>query len=310
MHEGSPQHMPAASRLLSGHFPQLSASDLVQNIAEIDQRLLRKILLHAPLIIWAVDRNGIVTLSEGGGLKKLGYEPGVWVGRSIFQEFAADQELISLFKRTLNGEASHLERNFGSLVLDVEYTPLYNEQNEIDGFISVATDVTEKIVSQEELRLSEERFSKIFQVNPIAMCITEIDTGKFIEANESLLSALQCSREEIIGKNVFDIGFWPTKAERQAMVDKVKQEGTARDLFFDFVSPGGNRLCTVLSAVQIYFRGETFLLSCIKDVTREHDALEELETLNDHLETRVNSRTAELQNAHAILNEEYKKRNR
>jgi len=310
MHEGSPQHMPAALRLLSGHFPQLSASDLVQNIAEIDQRLLRKILLHAPLIIWAVDRNGIVTLSEGGGLKKLGYEPGVWVGRSIFQEFAADQELISLFKRTLNGEASHLERNFGSLVLDVEYTPLYNEQNEIDGFISVATDVTEKIVSQEELRLSEERFSKIFQVNPIAMCITEIDTGKFIDANESLLSALQCSREEIIGKNVFDIGFWPTKAERQAMVDKVKQEGTARDLFFDFVSPGGNRLCTVLSAVQIYFRGETFLLSCIKDVTREHDALEELETLNDHLETRVNSRTAELQNAHAILNEEYKKRNR
>tara|TARA_R110002111_G_scaffold2705_6_gene18093 strand:+ start:34071 stop:36119 length:2049 start_codon:yes stop_codon:yes gene_type:complete len=308
--EESPQQATDSSLPLSEKYPELQVSDQTQKIADIDQRLLRKILSNTPLIIWAVDRNGIVTLSEGGGLKKLGYMPGEWVSRSVFEEFAADEDMISRFSRTLNGEASQIERHFNGIVFDVEYMPLYDEQNEIDGFISVAIDITEKIVSQEELRLSEERFSKIFQVNPIAMCITEIDTGKFIEVNESLLSTLQCSREELLEKNVFDIGFWPSKSERQAMVDKVKQEGTARDLFFNFEAPGGTRLCTVLSAVQISFRGETFLLSCIKDVTGEQNALDELERLNEHLETRVNSRTAELQNAHAILNEEYKKRNR
>ncbi|WP_339730799.1 PAS domain S-box protein [uncultured Gimesia sp.] len=304
------QSSSADSQSLGENLLGLKTSEFLQNLAQIDHQLLRKILANTPLIIWAVDRNGIVTFSEGGGLRKVGFQPGEWVGRSVFQEYADDPELISIFRKTLNGEVSRLERFVGNLILDVEYMPLFDEQGDVDGFLSVAADITEKTLSQEELRLSEERFSKIFQVNPIAMCITEMETGLFIEVNEGFLSALQCGREEILGKSAFDIGFWSNTQQRQEMIEQVKREGTARELFFDFVNPKGSRLCTLLSAVQIYFRGENLLLSCIKDVTGEHQALEELEKLNEHLESRVVSRTAELQHAHAILNEEYKKRNR
>lgn len=306
----SPQNTAPDSQTFVVNYPQLKAGELVQNATEFDHKRLGDFLSKTPLIIWAVDRNGIVTLSEGGGLTKLGYQPGEWVGRSIFQEFAENKELLSLFRKVLNGEPTHVERYTGDLILDVEYTPLYDEQNEIDGFLSVAIDITEKITSQEKLRLSEERLNKIFQVNPIAMCISEIETGIFIEVNDSFLSALECSREEVLKKSAFDVGFWSNETQRKKMIETVIKEGKVSDLYFDFTNPAGNRLCTVLSAVLIYFRGETFLLSCIKDITREHEALKELETLNEHLEARVIARTAELQNAHAILNEEHKKRNR
>ncbi|QDT96676.1 PAS domain S-box protein [Gimesia aquarii] len=309
-HDESPQNTALRSQSSIDNFSKLTTSEVLQSIAEFDHKLLRKFLSNTPLIIWAVDRNGIVTLSEGGGLAKLGYEPGEWVGRSILEEFAEDKELISIFRKTLNGEANHIERRTGDLILDVEYTPIYDDQKEVDGFLSVAIDITEKIASQEKIRLSEERLSKIFQVNPVAMCISEIETGVFIEVNDSFLSALECSREEVLKKSAFDVGFWPSEAQRKKMIDTVIKEGKVSDLYFDFINPAGNRLCTVLSAVLIYFRGETFLLSCIKDVTREREALKELETLNEHLEARVIARTAELQNAHAILNEEHKKRNR
>ncbi len=298
------------SRIISETLPELHLGEHLQNILGSEQQLLRKILSITPLIIWAVNRHGIVTLSEGGGLNRLGYLPGEWVGKSLFKEYADDPELIDIFTRTLNGEELQRIRRVGKLVFDVEYNPLFDEQGHVDGFLSVAIDITEKVTSQEELRLSEERFSKIFQVNPIAMCITEIDTGVFIEVNENFLTALQCSREEILGKSAFDIGFWPSRESRREMLEKVQTEGNARELSFDFIIPNGTRLCTILSAVQIYFRGETFLLSCVKDVTREQLALEELEKLNENLEFRVASRTAELEHAHAILNEEYTKRNR
>lgn len=304
------QNPPVDSPFPGVNVTELKTSDFLQNLVQIDHQLLRNILANTPLIIWAVDRNGIVTFSEGGGLKKIGFQPGEWVGRSVFEEYADDPELIAIIRKTLNGETSHRERSIGNLILDIEYSPLYDEQGEVDGFLSVAMDITEKTLSQKELRLSEERFSKIFQVNPIAMCITEMETGIFVEVNEGFLSALQCSREDILGQSALDIGFWPNKDKRQKMIEQVKQEGTARELFFDFVNPKGARICALLSAVQIYFRGENLLLSCVKDVTGEHQALEDLEKLNEHLEARVVSRTAELQHAHSILNEEYKKRNR
>ena len=309
-HEERLESTKLTSRLLAEAFPKSDPSALLNNFSEANNQILRNILAFTPLIIWIIDREGIITLSEGEGLKKQGFQSKDWLGKSVIKEFAHDPEMISQFQRALKGEESRHKIAIGDLILDVEYTPLYDEQHKINGILSVAIDITEKVLSQEELRRSEERFSKIFQVNPIAMCITEIDTGIFVEVNQNFLTALNCTREEIIGASAFDIGFWPSNEERKEMIEKVIKEGTARDLYFDFLIPNGTRLCTMLSAVQIYFRGETFLLSCIKDVTREHSALDELEMLNENLEARVISRTAELEHAHKILNDEYTKRNR
>jgi len=42
---------------------------------------LRRIVTSIPIVLWAVDRNGIFTLSEGHGLSALGLVPGEVVGR-------------------------------------------------------------------------------------------------------------------------------------------------------------------------------------------------------------------------------------
>ena len=75
-HNQSPDHNRLSSRILSETFPELQSGELLQNIFDSDHQLLRKILSIPPLIIWAVDRHGIVTLSEGGGLNRLGFLPG------------------------------------------------------------------------------------------------------------------------------------------------------------------------------------------------------------------------------------------
>ncbi len=303
------QQIKTGSEVISDHLPGVTASDLVQNINHGDNLLLKNILSNLPLIVSVFNHLGIMTFTEGGILSKQEIFSSEWVGKSVFQKFSEDQELISIFRQTLRGEVSHTVRKSGDVILDLELIPFVNSLNESDGFLCVAIDITEKIASQEEIRKHEERFRKIFQVNPIPMCITELDTGILVDVNDSFLSALHSSREEILGQSASQIGFWPSKEKRKEVLDKVKTEGAVSDLYFDFISSTGQHFYTVLSATQIYIHGETFLLSCIKDVTREYEALKELEILNENLEARVSSRTAELQNAHTILNEEDKKRN-
>ena len=116
------------SRLLSETFPEIQTPDFLEKLSDDSHQLLRKILSITPFIISAVDSQGIVTLSEGGGLTRLGFEPGEWVGKSIFAEFADDPDLIDLFQRTLHGEKQRHVRTVGEQTLDVEYTPLYNDQ--------------------------------------------------------------------------------------------------------------------------------------------------------------------------------------
>lgn len=294
---------------ISNSFQELSSNEFLHNLIRMDHQFVRNILNNTPLIIWAADRNGVVTFSEGGCLRKVGLQAGEMVGKCVFEEYPEDIELQPVFQKVLNGESCKRIIALENLVLDFQYMPLYDPDGKVHGLLSIAADITDKTFSEEELRQSEERFSKIFQVNPIAMCITELETGVFVEVNDNFISALKFDRKEILGKSSFDFGFWPDRQDRQTMIDLIKKEGTVREMFVDFTHPHGMRMRTMVSAVQIYFRGEHLLLSCVKDVTNEQQTLEELEKLNENLEARVIARTAELQHAHTSLNEEYKKRN-
>ncbi|MEJ2236870.1 MAG: PAS domain S-box protein, partial [Gemmatimonadales bacterium] len=44
---------------------------------------LRTVISSAPIILWALDRHGVFTLSEGSGLGALGLGPGELVGQSV-----------------------------------------------------------------------------------------------------------------------------------------------------------------------------------------------------------------------------------
>ena len=54
-----------------------------ERLYDTEQRL-RAVIEHAPIIVFAIDRDGIFTLSEGSGLKSLGLAPGQVVGQSAF----------------------------------------------------------------------------------------------------------------------------------------------------------------------------------------------------------------------------------
>jgi PAS domain S-box-containing protein len=114
-------------------------SDIAQ-VALLNERL-RDAVNHAPLLIFAVDRDGIFTLAEGRALAQLGLTPNQVVGQSVFDLYREHDVLLRNVKRALGGESFTDLVELGALVFETWYAPIAGPEG---GVLGVATDVTER----------------------------------------------------------------------------------------------------------------------------------------------------------------------
>jgi PAS domain-containing protein len=65
---------------------------------------------------------------------------------------------------------------------------------------AVARDITEAKLAKDEMIKSIELFKQIFDSSPAATVLSEIETGKYIDVNNSFERILGYTKEETIGK--------------------------------------------------------------------------------------------------------------
>ncbi|MFH1263783.1 MAG: PAS domain S-box protein [Pseudomonadota bacterium] len=118
---------------------------------------LQMIVTGAPLILFACDRNGMFTLTEGKGLEALGVKPGDAVGQSIFQRYKDEPEVMAAAHRVIRGETFSQKIHFKGLTFDASIVPIRDNQGELDRVIGVMTDVTEREKAEIALHEAEER---------------------------------------------------------------------------------------------------------------------------------------------------------
>jgi PAS domain S-box-containing protein len=123
--------------------------------ADLADERLRHLLAHAPIILFAYDRTGVVTLSEGRGLEPLGFRPKELLGRSVFDLYADDPTLTSYAHRALAGEEFSVVTRMGSAVLETTLSPIRSATGELDGAIGLCVDVTERVKAQTRLVQAE-----------------------------------------------------------------------------------------------------------------------------------------------------------
>ncbi|MEJ7872996.1 MAG: PAS domain S-box protein, partial [Rubrobacteraceae bacterium] len=112
---------------------------------------LRSIVTNAPVVLFALDHEGVFTLSEGKGLEALGLKSGQLVGSSALEMYREAPQITGNIHRTLAGEEFNAITEMGGLIFETWFSPvLLEESGEVAGVIGVATDVTERKKAQEE----------------------------------------------------------------------------------------------------------------------------------------------------------------
>lgn len=128
--------------------------------------LLKTVLSGSPMVFWATDSEGILTLLEGGGLNKLGIEPEEFIGKpaTLLDRNPAHSESIA---KALRGESSqHLCERDGHW-MDCRYKPIKGDSNRVLGVTCVSTDVTSEKQNQSVLEESEARYRSLTEAIPV-----------------------------------------------------------------------------------------------------------------------------------------------
>ena len=113
---------------------------------------MRGVIESAPIVLWAIDKEGRQTLREGRGALVTGLEAQGKLGESLFERWGHNSTVVDAHRRALAGEEFSTTAEFGGIWLEAHYSPVRDAQGEVVGALGIALDVTER--KQAEDRLS------------------------------------------------------------------------------------------------------------------------------------------------------------
>ena len=156
-------------------------------------RFLRRVIDNAPLVLWAIDAQGRITLSEGRGLKALGLKPGQVVGQSVFDLYRDYPEIGPAIRRALAGEEFTLRADVGSAAFESRYCPLYDSSGEVTGVLGVSIDITETVRAEIERETMQAQLLEVQKLESLGLLAGGIahDFNNILTAILSSTSAAQ-----------------------------------------------------------------------------------------------------------------------
>ncbi len=221
------------ARLYEAAQQELAERKRAENEVRLLHEHLQLVISNAPVILYALDRNGIFTLSEGKGLETLGLKAGEVVGQSAFDLYQDVPEALTSLRLALAGEYVRTTIEGRGLAFDAWYSPLRRQGGEVVGIIGVATDITER--KQAEKSLAEQsRLLGTFFRNTLT-CIVLLDRDfNFICVNEAYARACGRTVNDFSGRNHFEL--YPSDA-KTVFEDVVKTKKTYRTSARPFIFP-------------------------------------------------------------------------
>jgi diguanylate cyclase (GGDEF)-like protein len=113
---------------------------------EAAQSRLGAVVNAAPVILFATDPSGLITLAEGKALENLGISPDRLVGASIFDVYRHVPEIAACARRALAGEHFHQHVEVGEMAFDSSWRGM-----EDGSMMGIAIDVTARHRSEARL---------------------------------------------------------------------------------------------------------------------------------------------------------------
>jgi len=138
--------------------------------------------------------------------------------------------------------------------------------------VGALRDVSERELTELALRASEERFQTAFYSSPMAMAITTLAEGRYVDVNEAFERQMGYGRTELIGRTTLELNVWPSPADRAAMITRLQRERTLRDQNTQFRTKSGSLITTLYTVALISIAGQPCVLAAIEDITAQKQA--------------------------------------
>ncbi len=291
----------AAGQVLAavGTFHDISHLREMENTLSRSQAQLASVIDSAMDAIITIDERQRITMwntaAEQMFLSPAAQALGQPIDRFIPARYAeAHREHIYAFGRTgTSNRTMGEQRALAALRANGEEFPIEASisQVTIEGhklYTVILRDITARVRAEQALRKSEERFSKAFHLNPIAMVISSLADGRIIDVNDGFLRLFGLPRDEVIGQTSLLLDMWQQPADRALAIAAIQRDGALRDMEVRIRASGENR-DVLLSADLLQLAGEACILTTLYDISERkhaeqalHESRQQLQAILDN----------------------------
>jgi PAS domain S-box-containing protein len=155
----------------------------------------------------------------------------------------------------------------GVMALFSQHTLSAEEDALLRSFSNLVVLVTQTTQAEEALRESEQRFATTFQRSPVAMVISSIDDGKYLDVNDLFLRDMGYTREEVIGHTSLELGILEDPEDREKLAATMRKQGYIYGQEGNCRTKSGNIISCLVSTSTVSIGGQPCLLSSILNIT-------------------------------------------
>lgn len=162
-------------------------------------------------------------------------------------------------------------------------------------------DITDRRRLGDAIRVSEVRYRRLFETAQDGILIVDADTRLIFDANPFLTDLLGYSRDELVGKELWQIGLFNDVEANRAAFRDLQSRGYIRYEDLPLSTKDGQQI-EVEFISNVYAVGDARVIQCnIRDVTDRKRAENNLRSAHELLESRVVERTADLARVNVAL---------
>jgi len=261
---------------------ELQNEELKQAKAEVDAALERYTDLYdfAPVGYFTLSADGAIHQVNLTGTRLVGVDRARLMGRNfkllISEPFRS--AFVSFLKQVFAGHARQ-SGDFELLLPGQPSRTIHIETQhalQADRCLAAVVDVTDRMRQENELRVSEIRYRRLFEAAHDGVLLLDPGTGKITDANPFMTKLLGYPMDQLVGKELYEIGLLKDEAASREMFQQLKKNHEVRYEDLPLESQGGRHQEVEVVANLYQENGHSVIQCNIRDITERKRAEEML----------------------------------
>lgn len=162
--------------------------------------------------------------------------------------------------------------------------PIFDEVGLLAHVIIQHTDITEQKMDEAMLSASEARYRRLFESAKDGILILDAETGQILDVNPFLFQMLGYSHDELLGKELWEIGVFKNIADSKEAFIELQDKGYIRFEDLPLETKTGKPI-NVEFVSNVYLVDHKKVIQCnVRDITERLKAEKEIHTLGKAIE--------------------------
>jgi len=234
--------------------------------------------------LFVLDEQGNIIHTNSTVNKRLGYNYEELIGKSVLVVHPEErrEEAGRIVGEMLMGTAEFcpvplVTKNGEKIAVETRVTKgVWDGKNVIFG---VTKDIS-------KVKFSEEKFSKVFYLNPSACGFNDLENHNYTEVNEAFTSLLGYTNDEVIGKTAIELGIISPEMV-QSVSSNADESGRIKDAEAVLKAKNGDLKNVLMSAENIIVQDKVYRFTVVQDITERKKAEEDLSNKQTLLRTII-----------------------